>query len=618
LSGAGGGATVTYLPERGVVMRRLLVGLVAAALAPAANAAVVVVANFTPAEVTVTVTELDREKQSVKLAPAQVAPVTVTGPALLILPATPQHLSFHLDPYNAYVILPDEKAGRRLEGVELPGMPPERDARPELNPVKRDVLKVPVTLFVDEIDPRAEDLWQGLLRKRLLDASAVTEAHFGVRFEVAGFAKWKSDPQASTVPELLADFQQVTKAPPGGMAVGYTSRKVEEKPKEPAPFGGSRVAPATHVLMREWVPRTEPERTEALVHHLARAFGAVPVPDQGSVMRERLGDGLALHAQYRMRFDPLNALALNIWADEARGGKLLTAADVSPAGRVRLRRVYGALLKARPGDPSALVYLNEFDRDLVQAPPKKDEPKKNPDPPPPPKADSPRDVVARVVLSAVTTKARMSAGPGGLTGDELTVAYVRAAATAALAAEADKATADDRVGGFLLGLALALDDTDALRADESTRESVAGIESASARDERREVLGNPTIRGRRDLCRRFAVGIGTGELLPRQAAEAVAVNRTFAATENAGPVGVGLPALAADLAGLEFARQPRDDLSRLTQLASLASAATLVPDPSGLPDALSQERFAARYGSATDPRFTAALDDLRRRVRAKP
>lgn len=615
MSGAGGGATVPYLPERGVVMRRFLVGLVALALAPAAHAAVVVVANFTPAEVTITLTEPDREKQSIKLAPAQVAPVTITGPALLILPASPQHLSFHLDPYNAYVILPDEKTGRRLEGVELPGMPPERDARPELNPVKRDVRKVPVTLFVDEIDPRADDLWQGLLRKRLADASAVIEAHCGVRFEVAGFAKWPSDAQASTVTELLADFQQKAKAPPGGLAVGYTNRKVEEKPKEPAPFGASRAAPATHVLMREWVPRTEPERAEALAHYLGRALGAVPVPDPGSVMRERLGDGLALHAQYKMRFDPLNALALNIWADEARGGKLQTAADVSPAGRVRLRRVYGALLKARPGDPSALVYLNEFDRDLAQVPPKKDEPKKEPDPPP--KVDTPRDVVARVVLSAVTAKARTSAAPGALTGDDLTLAYVRAAATAALAADVEKATPDDRVGGFLLGLAVALDDTDTLRADDATRDQIAGIESASARDERREVLGNPTLRGRRDLCRRFAAGIATGELLPRQAAEALAVARTFAAAESARPAGFGLPALAADLAGMEFARVPRDDLSKLTELASLTSVAALVPEMSDLPDGLSPERFAARYGNATDPRFLAVLDDLRRRVRAK-
>ena len=99
-------------------MRRLLVALVACAMAPAAHAGVIVVANFTPEDVTLTITEPDRGKQSVTLAPAQVAPVTVSGPGLLVVPAQPLHLAFNIEPYNAYVILPDAKTGRRLEGVE--------------------------------------------------------------------------------------------------------------------------------------------------------------------------------------------------------------------------------------------------------------------------------------------------------------------------------------------------------------------------------------------------------------------------------------------------------------------------------------------------------------------
>jgi hypothetical protein len=229
-------------------------------------------------------------------------------------------------------------------------------------------------------------------------------------------------------------------------------------------------------------------------------------------------------------------------------------------------------------------------------------------------------VIARVVVTAVTAKARTASVPGGPTGDDLTVLYVRAAATAAITADVEGATADDRVGGFLLGLAVALDDTDVLRADESTRDQVTAVETTTARDERREVLGNPTVRGRRDLCRRFAAGVATGELLTRQAAEVVAVGRTFQALDGPRPAGVGFPPLAAELAGIEFTRQPREDLARLTQLASLPNTAALMPDVAGLPDGLSADRFTARYGSATDPRFLAALDDLRRRVRpaAKP
>lgn len=600
-------------------MRPLPVVALLLAVAAPARAAVVVVANYTPAEVTISVSEADRGKQTVTLAAAQVSPVAVTGPALLVLPATPQHLSFDLEPYHAYVILPDPKTGRRLEGIELPGMPPERDARPEANPAPRGVLKIPVTLMVDEADPRADALWQGTLKQRLAEASAVLEKSAGVRFEAAGFAQWRGDPQASTVPELFADFQQKVKAPAGGIALGYTGRKVEEKDKEKAPFGASRSAPSAFVLMREAAPRTEPERVEALVHQLGRALGAVPVPDPGSVMRPALGDGLALHAQYKMRFDPLNALAVNIWADELRGGKVQTAADLTPAGRIRLRRVYAAIQKASPGDPSALVYLNEFDRDLVQAaPPKKDMPPvpMKVEPPPPPKTDAARDVIARAALAGLTAKARANADGGGVTGDELTAAYIRAAATAALAADVTGATPDDRVGGFLLGLAVGLDDTDALRADDATKEQVAAVETTTARDERREVLGNPTIRGRRDLCRRFAAGVGAGELLPRQAGEASAVGRTLLQLEGARPAGVGLPGLVADFAGIEFARQPRDDLARLTQLAAGVRVTDLVPNTAGLPDALSAERFVARFGAVTDQRFQSALDDIRTRVRA--
>ncbi|MFO0798809.1 MAG: hypothetical protein U0804_15160 [Gemmataceae bacterium] len=596
-------------------MRRLLLALAACTVGPSADAGVIVVANFTPAEVTLTLTEPERDKQTVTLRPAQVAPIGLGGPAVLVVPATPQHLAYEVEPYNAFIILPDAQTGRRLEGVELPGMPLEQDTKRGAAP-KRDPVRVPVTLLVDDADPRAEALWKDLLGKRLAAASAVFEAHCGIRFEPAGFAVWKSEPLASTVPELLADFQQKVKAPPAGIAIGWTSRKVEEKPREPAPFGGSRAAPSGHLLMREWVPRDEAERTEALVHHLGRAMGAVPVPDVGSVMREQLGNGLALHAEYKMRFDPLNALVLNVWADERRSGKLDKVDDLSPAGRARLKRVYGALLKAKPGEPAALAYLNEFDRDLA-AVPKKDVP---PDPVAPPKAELKRDAVARLVVTAVTAKARAVAVPGGPTGDALTVIYLRTAATAALAADIDGATADDRVGGFLLGLAVALDDTDTLRGDETTREQVAGVESTSSRDERREVLGNPTVRGRRDLCRRFAAGVASGELLPRQAAEAAAVSRTFQSLDGPRPAGVGLPPLAAELAGIEFTRLPREDLARLTQLASLPNTSTLIPEVTGLPDGLSAERFTARYGSATDARFQAALDDLRRRVRpaAKP
>ena len=51
-------------------------------------------------------------------------------------------------------------------------------------------------------------------------------------------------------------------------------------------------------------------------------------------------------------------------AEEAKS----KAADISEAGKIRLARVYKALVKERPGDSNALAYLNEFDREIAKAP----------------------------------------------------------------------------------------------------------------------------------------------------------------------------------------------------------------------------------------------------------
>ncbi|MBX9624330.1 MAG: hypothetical protein K2X82_11025, partial [Gemmataceae bacterium] len=419
-------------------MLRLLLaaGLVAAA-APPAPAGVVVLANFTSAPVTVTVAEPGQKPRPVALAASQVARVVVRGPADLLYPAKPAEVRARVDPYHAYVLVPDEAAGRRLEGVELPGKPPERDARPEADAPPAAPVEVRVKLLVDDADPRADALWQKTLKARLTEAAAVVEAHSGVRLVLADFGTWESDPTADSLPRLLADFADKVKAGPGELAVGYTSRKLP--PDDPG-FADAKGFPSRHVLLREWRPRTEAAKVEVLLHHLGLALGAVPLPDPGSVMRPKLADGLANHTEYRYRFDPLNALAMSIWAEERRRGPLGEPADASPAGRARLARVYGAILKARPGESRALAYLNALDaaapEAVAQVPP-----------PPGPKKDGPpapiepsagkvgRDGVAAAVVRGVAARAKkLGATQVPRTGDDLTVTYIEAAVAAALAA----------------------------------------------------------------------------------------------------------------------------------------------------------------------------------------
>lgn len=350
-------------------MPRFLLGLVAVlAVAPAAPAAVFAVGNFTDRDIAFTVTEPDRKPQAVKVPSYKVIPVTVAGPSDITFAIKGGEKTLRIDPYNGYGFIPDPVAGVRLEGIELPGDPPERDTKTDTTFTPLAVLKIPVTLLLDENDQRAEANWQPDLRERFAEAATAIEAAAGVRFEFAGFDRWRPDPAARQVPDLLDDFAFKVKLKPGQLAVGWTNQKVDEKEGVPVPLGACLGVPTRHVLIRDARLKDKAERTEVLTHYLATALGAVPIGDPGSVMRPTLGDGKARLMGFTLRFDPLNVLAMNAWADELRRGPLEHAGEASTVNRIRLTRIYRTLLKLSPGHNSlALAYLNDFDRD----PPKK-------------------------------------------------------------------------------------------------------------------------------------------------------------------------------------------------------------------------------------------------------
>ncbi len=569
------------------------------------QSAVVVIANYTAGPVTFTIAEPGAKARDHKILSNHVVPVYVTGPADITFPVKGKPLALRLDPYTGYVFLPDEVAGVRLEGIEMPGEPLERDLRPELNPIPRDPpVKVPVTLLVDECDPRAEKLWQKQLRERFTEAAEAIEKATSIRLELAGFDTWKSDPGAKTVAELLTGFENAVKVKPGALAVGYSSRPIDEK-TDPA-FGANRGLGSRRILLREGRPRGEPRQVEALTQLLARALGAVGTPDPGSAMRAKLDDDYIIHADAVLRLDPLNALALNIWADERRRDPTVEIATLSPVNRERLRRIYKALLKAAPGDALALAYLGEFDRDVAKLP---DPGPKIPERPPL-KLDA-RDEHARTIVKAVSLHARNNAdlGSAALAGDALTAAYVRAAAEAALTKEGP-----EMVSAFLIGLGIALDDTNALADDATTSAAVRAIETPEERKVRVAALGNPTLAGRRDLCRRFFLGCATGELLPPVTAENVAIGRSLFDLHK--PVGLCVPALAAEFTGIAFARTAQNDADTLRDVARKFTAADYLPPLTGLRNGLSAEKFEELYGDSTDERFAAVLADIRTRLKA--
>jgi hypothetical protein len=492
----------------------------------------------------------------------------------------------------------------QVQLIEMPGKPPERDARPELNPLPRDPVKIPVTLLVDDAEPRTDELWHAEVRKRFDDAARVLEAQTGFRLEFAGFSTWKSNQNAKHVEELLAPFEGTVRVKAGSLAVGFTSRKLDDG--KDAAFGACRGLGASHVLVREWRPKGEPERVEVLVRYLATALGAVTSPDTGAAMRPRLGDGQALEPRFVVRLDPLNALALNLWSDVRRQNLGVNFATLGDSDRTRLIRVYGAAATAMPGDPLAPEYLRALKKDQVEVAG-----------PAPKRAVVPtgdrgrRDEAVRAVVRAITGRAKANTGPGALTGDALTAELFRVAAHAAL-----KADEVDRVSAFLLGLGIGLDDGTSLRDNPVTGGGVRDLESDAERQERVTVLGNPTMRNRRDLCRRFAVGCGAGELLTPTAAENAAVGSAYFGLHR--PSGFSFPALSAEFAGVSFARGLQRDPRLLQRVRDKFSAADLVPDPAGLRDGLDVEKFEDAYGGAADERFRRALDQIRERIKELP
>lgn len=584
---------------------------IALSIAGRGGAAVIVVANYTTEPVTISLAEPEQKTRKHTIPAYHVLPLPVAGPAQLKLVPEGKDGPVHIDPYHAYLLVCDKNGDTHVQGLELPGQPPERDLRPELNPVPREPVKISVTLLIDDVDPRADMVWQKELRERFDAAAEILEAQTGFRFEFAGYGAWTSDPKAKDIQTQLNTFETSVKVKPGALAVGFTSQKLDDAQPE---FGACRGLGSSHIVIREWRPKGEPERLEVLVRYLAVSLGAVTSPDPGSAMRQKLGDGKALRTGFAIRLDPLNVLALNLLADQRRQHVSRLEA-VAGADRARLARVYSALLKAFPEDPLTLDYLNVLEQEVARGGDAKNANGAVRRGPVGAAEQSRRLDAVRAVVRAITERAKANSGATAISGDDLTAALLGAASTAAQRLEEA-----DRASAFLLGIAIGLDDRGTLLEDPATAGALGEVETEAERQERLAVLGNPTIRNRRDLCRRFAIGCAAGELLTPTIAENGAINRAlFEAFRSDLPEGFSFPAMAAEFSGVAFAGAVRggpDDFLR--RLSGRFSVGDLTPAPTGLRDAIGSDKFDREYGGFNDERFKSAIKDVRKRIQSLP
>ena len=79
-----------------------------------------------------------------------------------------------------------------------------------------------------------------------------------------------------------------------------------------------------------------------------------------------------------------------------------------------------------------------------------------------------------------------------------------------------------------------------------------------------------------------------------------------------------MPAVAAEFAGVAFARSAQADVEVLRDVLAKFTATDYLPPLTGLRNGLSAEKFEELYGAATDERFLAVLASVRKRLKVMP
>jgi VanZ family protein len=521
-----------------------------------------------------------------------------------------------------------------------------------------------VKLLADEEERATRKHWEARLRNRLKTASSVFERYCRVRFETVAVESWKSNDGAREFDDALADFRQRVPLGTARVAIGFTSQY--EVPHRGTHLAGTYGPLATHILLREWSQHlSEAERTELLVHELGHFLGAVHSVEPDSVMRPLLGDDQASAKKFRVRFDPLNTLAICLVTEEFRRGEVASLASLSRPTRGRLLNIYRTLAETLPQDPAAPQYYRLLTENQVAGLPL--ERGGNPsgggirEPVDPTERDERRTPAAnpaldtgsdragtnvgrtapmsgadllgrlavggdvsglteatRAVLDAIVLAAeenhRLPAGrqAGGedlfrRNGDDLTEYYVRAAAVAA--ADVPEGY---REQAFLVGLAIGLESSSWLRDVPVLGAYLRQVESQTGRQRRLAALGEPTMRGRSDLVQHFMISAALTALAGARSAEAAGVGKELRDAE--GGSGFSFSDLCADLAGIEFARRILAGQLSLRPLQQRYRVSDHLPEVSGLVDGLTRQDFVARFGSTSDERFMAVRRQILERI----
>jgi hypothetical protein len=329
---------------------------------------VVVVTNRTKQEVQFTVLPLQGKAQPYTLASRDLAAIPTDGSIQMTFAIGTTTQRCQLNANSAYLFF-DSPSGVQFHEIGLAGSPepssssgaedkrkvppaapaPEKQAGPKTPGI------IPVKILVDQDEPFVQKVWEKRLRQRIAEASVILERHCQMKLEVVGAEEWNSDNGLNDLPDLLREFEKKVTVHPARLAIGFTGKRVGKPGRHR--LGGTRMPLHTHILIREWDAPREPERLEVLLHELGHYLGATHSPEADSVMRPQLADGKTFATNFRIQFDALNTLALNLVAEELRSRDVKRLDRLCPATQRRLTQVYATIAQALPDDPASAAFL---------------------------------------------------------------------------------------------------------------------------------------------------------------------------------------------------------------------------------------------------------------------
>jgi hypothetical protein len=304
-------------------------------------------------------------KRTVKLPAGDVVPIPVLSAAQVELSDGETLQNYRVEPNRVYAFDAAEQ-GVVLQEILFPGQrefadvvvrrvgDPPRSSEYIAALGKTGV--IPVKLFVDEDEHAERSVWEARLRKRIETASDIIERHCRIRFEVVEVDTWQSDDNINDFFQSLREFIIETRPGPARLAIGFSSQYGNQI--GPTKLGGIPGPFFSHLLIREWPQRvSEAERLEVLIHELGHYLGASHSPEQVSCMRPVVGDRQANSRNFRLGYDPVNTLILNLVSEEMRTRGISDMRQLRFSTKAQLAGLYTTLAAVVHNDNASLVYL---------------------------------------------------------------------------------------------------------------------------------------------------------------------------------------------------------------------------------------------------------------------